>query len=188
MTLLEMKKKVLRMIEEVSTGNIKLTDDPDIEAKLNDVINQVMFEVARMKKIPAKSVKIITASDMEFELTTLDNFYQLDTLRFENADGEEAEYKVYNNIVEFMEEGTATIYYFKYPKRITDDTADESYNFELSDDALEVMPYGIAADLLKSDVSNGYGQIYSQRYETMLQRLDPRYAMGSIYIEGGVDI
>ena len=50
------------------------------------------------------------------------------------------------------------------------------------------MPYGIAADLLKSDVSAEYGAIYATRYETMLQRLDPRYQMTSVYIEGGVDI
>ena len=47
------------------------------------------------------------------------------------------------------------------------------------------MPYGVAADILKSDVSNGYGQIYAQRYETMLQRLDPRHSTGLIYIDGG---
>ena len=77
--------------------------------------------------------------------------------------------------------------YFKYPIAITDTTKDDEYTFELSDDALEIMPYGVAADLLKSDVSSNYGAIYSQRYETMLQRLDPRYNMGSIYIEGGIE-
>jgi hypothetical protein len=50
------------------------------------------------------------------------------------------------------------------------------------------MPYGIAADLLKSDVSTEYGSIYATRYESMLQRLDPRYQMNSIYIEGGVTV
>ena len=50
------------------------------------------------------------------------------------------------------------------------------------------MPYGIAGDLLKSDVSADYGKHYSERYESMLMRLDPRYAMNSIYIEGGVEI
>ena len=46
------------------------------------------------------------------------------------------------------------------------------------------MPYGIAADLLKSDISASYGQVYANRYEQMLQRLDPRYHTGSFYIEG----
>ena len=188
MTLLEMKKKILRMIEEVSTGNTKLTDDPDIEAKLNDIINQVMFEVARMKKIPARIVMDITADNLMFDLNTLSNFYQLDTMRFVNEKKEPQEVFIFGNTVEFPVEGTATFYYFKYPERITDDTKDTEYTFELSDDALEVLPYGAAADLLKSDVSNSYGQIYSQRYETMLQRLDPRTSMGSVFIDGGIEI
>jgi hypothetical protein len=50
------------------------------------------------------------------------------------------------------------------------------------------MPYGIAADLLKSDVSTEYGAIYATRFETMLQRLDPRYHLTSISFEGGVMI
>jgi hypothetical protein len=58
----------------------------------------------------------------------------------------------------------------------------------LSQDALEILPYGVASDLLKSDVSTNYGAIYSQRYEIMLQRLDPRYSMASFTIEGGVNI
>ena len=74
---------------------------------------------------------------------------------------------------------------FVYPERITADTKD-TYEFELTQDVLEVMPYGVAGDLLKSDVSTQYGNIYSSRYESMLQRLDPRYAMTGIYIEGGV--
>ena len=52
MTLLEMKKKVLGLIEELNPNNTKYTDDPDIATKLNDVINQVSFELARHKKIP----------------------------------------------------------------------------------------------------------------------------------------
>ena len=64
----------------------------------------------------------------------------------------------------------------------------DSYEFEISRDALEVMVFGIAGELLKSDVSSGYGAVYTNRYESMKQMLDPRYQMGSIHIEGGVDI
>ena len=53
---------------------------------------------------------------------------------------------------------------------------------------LEIMPYGIAADLLKSDVSSEYGSVYATRYESLKQMLDPRYQMTSVYIEGGVDV
>lgn len=179
MTLLEIKKKTLQLIEEIS-DNENLTDDPDIKAKLNSVINQVQFELARMKKIPAFKELEVTAGQV-LDMNTLDGFYQLRLLRFDGG------YDLIENMAVFNEAGTAVFYYYKYPEVITDDTPD-SYVFELSPDALEILPYGVASDILKSDVSTQYGAIYSQRYETMLQRLDPRYSMSSITIEGGVNI
>lgn len=186
MTLLEMKKKVLGMIEEVNPNSEYLTDDPDIATKFNDVTNQIMFELARQKKIPkytemeVQDGDRITFEDLETELGY--EVYQLGTVHGVNhvfrADG---------TIVKILESGTAEIDCFVYPERITEKTKD-SYEFELSPDVLEIMPYGIAGDLLKSDISTEYGSIYSTRYEAMLQRLDPRYHMTSIYFEGGVSI
>lgn len=187
MKLLEMKKKVLQLIEEISTDTTKLTDDPDIEAKINSVINQIQNELARMKKIPAyKEIEVDTSIKDTYNFNDIkgtdeNEIYQLDIVR-----GIECELKANGTIIKCLEDGTMEVDYFKYPIAITDDTED-TYEFELSNDALEVMPYGVAADLLKSDVSNNYGQIYAQRYETMLQRLDPRYSMGSVYIEGGIE-
>ena len=68
MTLLELKKKVLGLIEELNAQSELLTDDPDISTKINEVINQVMFELARIKKLP-KYVEIsVSAGDIiEFE-------------------------------------------------------------------------------------------------------------------------
>lgn len=179
MTLLDIKKKVLQLIEEISDTE-DLTSDPDIEAKLNSVINMVQFELARMKKIPAVSVEEVTDGQL-FDMNTLENFYQSRLIRFDGA------YELVENIAVFNGSGTATFYYYKYPEAITDETPD-TYEFELSQDALEILPYGVASDILKSDVSTNYGAIYSQRYETMLQRLDPRYSMGGITIEGGIDV
>lgn len=185
MNLKEMKQKVTRLIEEASTDTNKITDDPDIELKLNDVINQVMFEMARMKKIPDYVEIPVNKNDLiRFEDISKDKeVYQLDIVR-----GIEFEYKAEGTIIKALEDGIAEIEYFRYPTRIKDDTDDATYEFELSNDALECMPYGIAADLLKSDVSNAYGNVYAQRYQQMKQELDPRYNMGGIYIEGGVNI
>ncbi len=181
MTLLEMKKKVLKLIEEISTGD-NLTDDPDIEAKLNTVINQIQNELSRMKKIPAyKEIEVVLDDLIEFKDID-DNVYQIEMVR-----GIEHDMKANGTIIKCLETGVAEIDYFKYPITI-DDTTEDSYIFELSNDALEVMPYGVASDLLKSDVSSNYGQIYAQRYETMLQRLDPRYSMSSVYIENGIEV
>jgi hypothetical protein len=180
MTLEELKKKVLALIEEIDTTQTNFTNDPDIEAKLPYVINQVIFELARMKKIPAKETMQVTegvALDLNEDL---DNFYQLNHIK-----GVKVE--IIDNFITFKEEGTADIYYYKYPTRITETTAN-TFKLELSDDALEIAVYGIAGDLLKADVSNAYGNVYMQRYQQMKQELDPRYAMGTIYIEGGLEV
>ena len=186
MTLLEMKKKVLGLIEEVNPESALLTDDPDIATKINDVINQILYELARMKKIPKYVEMDVNEGDM---LTFEDigtavgyDVYQLGTVC-----GVDYRSKAGGTILKIMTDGVAEIDCFVYPERITEKTTG-SYEFELSADALEIMPYGVAADLLKSDVSTEYGSIYAARYESMLQRLDPRYQMTSIYIEGGVGV
>ena len=95
--------------------------------------------------------------------------------------------KANGTVLKMMESGTAEIDCFVYPERITEKTKD-SYEFEVSNDILEMMPYGIAGDLLKSDVSTEYGRIYSDRYQEMLSRLDHRYQMPTMYIDGGIDV
>lgn len=179
MNLGEMKQKVLRLIEEITPEKKDLTDDPDIKNKINEVISQIQFELARIKKITAiETIKVEEGQD--YELTDLDNFYQLDSIKG-------VAYSHFGNYVEFEETGTAKIYYYKYPKRINRNSND-SVKLEVSDDAQEIMPYGVAADLLKSDVSSQYGEIYANRYIELKNGLDPRYATSSATIEGGIDI
>lgn len=187
MTLEEMKKKVLGLIEELNPDSEHLTEDPDIATKHNEVINQIMFELARIKKIP----KYVEMEVNKGDIVTFDDIEKkcgYTVFQITAVCGVNYVQKGNGTIFKFLESGTAEIDLFVYPERITEKTKDNSYEFELSLDALEVMPYGVAADLLKSDISAEYGNIYSVRYEGMKQLLDPRYKMTSIYIEGGVDI
>lgn len=185
MTLKEMKKKVLGLIEELNPLSELLTDDPDIATKINDVINQIMFELARFKKIP-KYVEIeVTEGDMlDFEKIEGESGYEV--YQIDVVCGVRYVPKANGTVLKMLQTGTAEIDFFAYPERITEKTKD-SYEFELSNDVLEVMPYGIAGDLLKSDVSTEYGSIYSTRYQEMLSRLDSRYQMPCYTIEGGVN-
>ena len=186
MTLLEMKQKVLSLIEELNPDSEFLTDDPDIATKMETVITQIMFELARFKKIPDYVEMEVEEGDLiRFEDITDETdheIYQLSVIR-----GVEYEAKAQGTVIKILESGVAEIEYFRYPTRITDKNR-EKYVLELSEDALEIMPYGVAGDLLKSDISSDYGAIYSRRYEQMIQQLDPRYAMASIYFDGGVSI
>jgi hypothetical protein len=184
MTLGEMKKKVLGLIEELNPSSEYLTDDPDISTKINDVTNQIMFELARMKKIPKYVELPVTAGDM-IEFADIEKKCGYEIYQIGLISGVHYAPKADGTIIKILETGTAEIDCFVYPERITSKTKDNAYEFELSPDVLEIMPYGIAGDLLKSDVSTEYGSVYATRYESMLQRLDPRYMMSSIYIEGG---
>ena len=187
MKLLEMKKKVLGLIEELNPNSEYLTDDPDIATKLNEVINSVMFELARMKKIPKYVEMEVSENDLigfaDIEKVCGYEIYQVSTIG-----GVWYLPKASGTLFRMMESGTAEIDCFVYPERITEKTKDKAYEFELSPDVLEIMPYGVAADLLKSDVSVEYGRIYAERYETMIAQLDPRYQLGVVYIEGGIQL
>jgi hypothetical protein len=187
MNLLEMKKKVLGLIEELNPDSEYLTDDQDLAIKINDVINLKMFELIRYKRIPKYVELEVSAGDI---ITFEDigkacgyEIYQLGTVC-----GIAYVSKASGTVLKVTEGGTAEIDCYVYPERITEKTQDKAYEFELTPDVLEIMPYGIAGDLLKSDVSADYGNIYSARYESMKQMLDPRYQHTSISIEGGVYI
>ena len=180
MTLEEMKIKVYSLIEEYSEDAAELTEDEDLAAKMNSVINQIQNELTRFKKIP-KDVSLNVSEGQEMYFKDIDkDMYQLMNRRGVSTD-------VMNDKIFFNESGTAKVFYYKYPKQITNET-DDSYKFELSTDLLEIMPYGVAGDLLKSDVSSQYGAIYSARYREMLQTLDPRYGTGMIEITGGIKV
>lgn len=187
MTLEEMNAKVLVLIEEAKPGATYDTEDPDIKAKQHEVTNQVMFELARHKKIP-KYVEVPVLAGQLLEFADIEKACGYEVYQLGLVTGIRYDPKANGTVLKVLEDGTAEIDVFVYPERITATTVPKAYEFELSPDVLEVMPYGIAADLLKSDISTEYGSIYAARYESMLQRLDPRYQMGSIYIGGGLNI
>lgn len=180
MTLEEMKQKIYSMIEEYSEDADDLTEDEDLAMKMNSVINQIQNELCRMKKIPANaSFEVVEGQEML--LSEVDkNLYQLHNIRG-------VDYDTMNDLLIFNENGTARIFYFKYPTQINADTPDD-YRFELSTDVLEIMPYGVAGDLLKSDVSSQYGAIYTARYQQLKAELDPRYNMGSVSLSEGISV
>ena len=184
MTLGEMKKKTLALIEELNPESVHLTDDPDIGAKFNFVANQVMHELCRLKKlprfveIPVKAGDILRFGDIEKECGY--EVYQISLIT-----GVRYEPRAGGTVLKMLESGTAELDVFVYPEGITDRTRD-SFELELGSDVLEIMPYGIAADLLKSDVSADYGSIYADRYRELKQLLDPRNQLLSVTVEGGI--
>jgi hypothetical protein len=163
-----------------------LTDDPDIQAKKRYVTNQVMYELARMKKI-AKCVDLEVKEGDRITFADIEKACGYEVYQVALIGGVNYTTRANGTVFKMLESGTAEIDVFVYPERITD-TTKGSYEFELSADVLEIMPYGIAADLLKSDVSTEYGSIYATRYESLKQMLDPRNRMGFVTVVGGINI
>lgn len=187
MTLFDMKKKALGLIEELNPDSEILTDDPDIATKINEVINQIMFELVRLKKIPKYVELAINEGDI-IDFAAIEQECGYEVYQVVKIDGVRCSPRADGTIFKMLENGTAEISFYVFPERITEKTKDKGYEFELTTDVLEIMPYGIAADLLKSDVSAEYGNIYATRYESMKQMLDPRFQMTNIWVEGGINI
>lgn len=179
-TLADMKKRVLSLIEEINPESEFLTDDEDIKAKINYVIDEKQRELARIKKIAAQGTITSTKG------TTLDLYENINNLyQIKSISG--VDYEKFENFITFKEDGTLNINYYKYPIVITSDTPD-SYELEISDDVFEIMPFGVAADLLKSDVSSQYGQIYANAYREALNMLDIKFDSTNITIKNGIII
>ena len=211
MTLKDMKEKVYRLIEELSESytpteeepeeseeveeeeseeeetteetETSLTDDPDYEKKINDCINVVMNELARIKPIHA-----ITTYNTETSETGNVYTFASDVRQVYKVVG--CDFQVIGKTIIFDEDylGDVKIYYYKYPTPISENEDDETYVFELDQDALEVMPFGVAGDMLKSDPSTNYGAYYSARYNELKQMLDSRCTAGLVYIDNGVEL
>lgn len=179
MTWENLKSEVLKLLEEYSDTDDELTDDDDIALKIIPATNKILFELARTKKILVREQRTVS-NDEVLNLKDLDNFYQIKNIRG-------VEYSIVGSYVTFEEDGEATIYYYKYPELITEDTEDD-YTLELDMDALNVAPTGIAGTILMNDISNQYGKIFSNNYEQMLARLDSRVGTESVTFEGGIDV
>ena len=184
MTLFEMKEKILALVEEGNPESLFLTEDPDIAGKLCHVIDQLQFELARLKKLP-RFLRLPVKAGEILDLAALGKAAGREIYQLGTVSGAAYTLRAAGTALEFEEDGIAKIECFVYPARITPRTEDTE-SLELSPDCLALLPYGAAADLLKSDPVAQYGKVYADRYESMLRRLDTRYAVSGIRVEGGV--
>ena len=197
MKLKEMKVKTFSLIEEYYPELSGLAEDEDVLNKINGVVNSIQLELMKYRKINAYQEFTIEKEDnKKINLKDeLEDMYQLNKIVFDK----DVDYQMPNDDILVLPkdyEGAFTIYYYKYPtlaKVLFENEEDKkvednSFEFELDRDVLEVMPYGIAADLLKMDMISGYGRYFYERYTEMRNSIDPRKTSGTIKIEGGYNV
>ena len=198
MTAREMKIKVFSLIEEYYPDQTLLADDQDVQYKLNGAINQIQMDLMKYKKIPAKSKKSIKKDSPALLISSIPNFYQLNVIP--NVEYEViGDYEIKFNI---EEDTDVEIYYYKLPELMDlefqasgSKTAeqvsaeyDESFDLEIATELQEIMPYGVAADLLKQDMISNYGKYFYERYLEMKNMIDSRKTTSTATVTGGVDI
>ena len=201
MTAKEMKIKTFSLIEEYYPERTELADDQDVIYKINGVINSIMLDLMKYRKIPAKYSYTLNENNKTLALSSIPDFYQLNTIP-------NIEYDIVGNFeILFNTEDLElpkeiTIYYYKYPglmdltfeatstqtKEEVSAEYDESFEIELDLDLQEIMPYGIASDLLKNDMISGYGRYFYERYSELKGLIDSRKTQGMAMISGGIDI
>ena len=201
MTAKEMKIKTFSLIEEYYPERAELADDQDVIYKINGVINSIMLDLMKYRKIPAKYSYTLNENNKTLALSSIPDFYQLDTIP-------NIEYDIVGNFeILFNTEDLElpkeiTIYYYKYPslmdltfeatstktKEEVSAEYDESFEIELDLDLQEIMPYGIASDLLKNDMISGYGRYFYERYIELKGLIDSRKTQGMAMISGGIDL
>ena len=198
MTAKEMKIKVFSLIEEYYPEQISLADDQDVRYKINGAINQIQMDLMKYKKIPFKYKTTIKKDNPVLLLNSIPNFYQLN--KIPNVEYEIiGDYEIKFNV---EKDTNVEVYYYKLPELMdltfeaTDTKTaeevsaeyDESFEFELSTELQEIMPYGIAADLLKQDMISNYGKYFYERYLEMKNMIDSRKTISTATVTGGVDI
>ena len=207
MKLKEMKEKTFALIEELYPELNNLAEDEDVINKINGVVNSVQMDLMKFRKITAnEEIEIELDDDRIIDLKDYDDIYQLNkVILVPNEEDMVTTFNMIDNTTLEIDNtfaGTIRIYYYKYPtlcKTIfeadTTETADEKrqrednrYVFELDPVLLEIMPYGIARDLLRLDMISNYGSYFERTYNELIQRLDSRNTAGFITIEGGIDL
>ena len=198
MTLKEMKVKTFSLIEEYYPEEKGLAEDEDVLNKINGVVNQIQMDLMKYRKISASKEIDITEEDNKIInlKEKINDLYQLNKIYFKNI-SDDIEYSFIDDLTIKIPDdyvGTILVYYYKYPKKVEvlennlTDEYDDNYIFEIDPILLEIMPYGIAADLLKMDMISNYGKYFYERYLEMKNNIDTRNVSESIRFEGGVDV
>ena len=180
MNLGELKQRTYKLIEEYDNTASDFTTDPDYSTKFNTVANVILNELNNyVKKAVIETMTVHAGDEIQLD-EELDRFFLLKRITG-------VKYSIIDRFVTFEEDGEAKIYYYQYPVQIKEDS-DNDTKIDLEPQAIECMIWGIASDILKMDVSNQYGAMFSQRYAELKGALDNRINQGTIHIEGGIDV
>ena len=184
MTLGQAKSAAMMLIDQY-TPDSPPTDDEETLSKLNCLVELAQVQLCQIKKKERRCVLLESQGTVDPETGMLTfalpkDFYQLRRVTMADT-GQEAWAEIYGDTLETQAgHGTMILQYYAYPPEITDDTPDDTA-LELDRDTAQVLPYTVAADLLKADPSADYAS-FEAKYMGLLANLDPRMSAGRLVI------
>lgn len=176
MTLEENQKICLGLIEEYSPKNPLLTDDEDIQTRLNLLYAPSYEELAEKHKI-VKSRQYNAIPENEemytpFSLPT--DFYEIKSILALNNNNAPTDIEYYllakKIYIKCKSDSKCFLEYYAYPTVITEKTL-KDFNLEIEQDVQMILPYAVASDILKVDPSADY-IAFEKAYQRKLSELE----------------
>lgn len=156
MTLGDGKDKVLKLLDEYSSGGV-ITVDQDINLRMNKFFDIAQKDVAVWQPIIRRCDVVLDGTGAQSLPADVREVLKI------AKDGMRApRYEVIDGklIYHAGDTSTITIDYTALPAAITDETPD-TYAFEVSEEAANCMPFFVAAQQLIPDLVVDYGAFYN---------------------------
>lgn len=168
MTLGEGKDKVYMLLDEHSAGG-EVEHDEDIELKMTHFFDIAQKQLAQIKKIVR--VKKITPEASKEEYAMPPDFLSLYRIWLDDrVVSSRYRFRGGKLLIPERDAGRLVrIEYFAMPDTIPAD-ADDNYEFQITEDAAQCMPYFVAAQQLLPDLVMDYGSMLTM-YQMMVGQL-----------------
>lgn len=189
MTVLDVKKQFLSLIDEYAPENNKFTEDEDADIKFKTLLGLAYQAMANRKPI-CKTKNL----NHEYTGENIYKEYSLPTMKqLRGIIAQDQNNKIVSGDYYFVGEkkifinqnsnATYTVEYFVEPEVINDETDDE-FELEIAQDAQFFLAYKVADDILKTDPSANYSA-FANEYQRLLQDFDVRTKGIMVEIEEG---
>lgn len=166
MTLGDISKKTMKILEEYSENGKHYTGDADFRMKFIGAYNDTALEVSKISAINGNTILTLETAYEEKALPS-----NCRTVVKVTKDGKYFDdFFVYGGNIYINGNGDFVVYYDAIPQLLTDNTA-ETTLVPFNDEVASIMPYGIVKLLLLGTGDYNTSTEFEQKYYTFLQEL-----------------
>ena len=174
MTLGEGKQKVYMLLDEWSSGG-EISKDADIELKMIPFFDTAQKRVAKVERLVSTTTIKRKAGKTAYSMP--ENFAGLVNVWRDGTPTRRYRWMAGKLVIPETETAEVTVEYYRTPETLSSTMSDND-EFEVSDEAAELLPFYVAAQNLFPDLMIDYTP-YLLEWEKMLQELERKQAQRS---------